>query len=162
MSLKPRFASECFRYGEPNDHQLACQYLSNFFKGIYEDNKANFPKYYVRRNWKQDFPTPFIARHKLDYDLHHFDVTIFSYYDWFKPLAFFEIGQVCTIKVTLPDGNKITCNKSRHSKKKQTINDGVIKNFCETYYPNVPLYRPEKSDCLSYKYLYDEYRSYLN
>ena len=161
MSLKPRFASECFRYGEPNDHQLACQYLSNFFKGIYEDKYANFPKYNVRRNWKQNFPNAFIAKHGLDYDKHSFDVTIFPYNDFFNPLAFFEIGQVCTIRVTLPDGTNITCNRSRHSKKKQIINDGVIKDYVETYFPKIPLYRPEKSDCLSYEYLYNEYRSYL-
>jgi hypothetical protein len=166
MSLKPRFASECYRYGEPNDHQLACQYLSNFFKGIFEDKNAHFPKYAVLRNWKQYFPSPFIAKHKLDYDKHSFDVAIFGYLPAFlvgsKPKAIFEVGQVCDCTVTLPDGNNIKVKKSRHSKKKQMINDGVIKDYCETYFPNVPLYRPEKSDCLSYKYLYDEYRSYLN
>lgn len=114
--------------------------------------------------WKRYFPLPFIFKHKLEYSFHSFDVAVFPYTfgsEQVKPICFFEIGQVCDITVTLPSGNKVKCKKSRHSKKSQQIKDGIIDDFVATYYPNIPLYRPEKSDCLNYAYLWDNYKRYV-
>lgn len=160
---RSQFKSYTFRYGEPDDHQLAKDYIKNFFE-TFTYNKFGDSKYLVILERKHYFPLPFIFKHKLLYTFHKFDATIYPNTHTntdVKPICFFEIGQVCDITVTLPDGKKVKCKKSRHSKKSQQIKDGIIDDFVESYFPNVPLYRPEKSDCLNYAYLWDNYKRYV-
>jgi hypothetical protein len=156
-------------YDEPNDHELACHWLKTFFEslpkifnGIAEIGSQ---RYIVKRNWKHMFPPEFVIKHQLhktrDHFEHSFDATLFYYDDSLNPLAFFEVGQVCDTSVVLADGNRIKIYKSRHGTKHQQENDGVIQDFVDTYYKGVPLYRPEKSDCLDYGYLTREYAKYI-
>jgi hypothetical protein len=146
---------------EPTDHALACEYVANFFKGI--DGYGKFDIRYGQNSWHVTFPEWFNIKHDLrkrrTFLGHTFDVAIFlNFYE--KPLCVFEVHQVCTCRIRLPTGRMITCYKSKHSKPQQKENDGVIDDYMENIHPNVKVYRPEKSDCFSYAYLWEQYKEY--
>ena len=156
---RSQFKSYTFRYGEPSDHQLAAEQVADFFRGAYYGNGMS--KYNVVENWKQDFSIPFINKHKLEYTFHKYDIAVFYNHIDYIPKVVIEIGQVCDVRVKFRD-KWLLCKKSRHSKKAQIIKDQIAKDWIDTTYPNAKFYRPEKSDCFDYKYLYDTFKEYLD
>lgn len=157
-----QYKSETKRVGEPQDHVLACDMIDLFFTSNLDliSGPSIKERYYVIRNWKQYFPVWFVSLHKLKYSIHQYDVAIFNAHND-KLELICEVLQTFTIIVTLPNGVKVKCTRSKHDHKKQMINDGVSKNWIEIKYPEVKYYTPEKSDCLDFEYLYDRFSVYI-
>lgn len=153
---RSQFKSSTFRYGEPTDHEMAGEQVECFFLSIIAVGDVS--KYEVKVNWKQEFPAWFINKHKLEYTFHKYDVAVFDRHS--QLVCVIEIGQVCDVRVRFRD-KWLLCKKSRHSKKSQIIKDQIAKDWIDVNYPNVPLFRPEKSDCFDYKYLYDTFKEYM-
>lgn len=146
--MKYQSRSEVPKNGEPEDHQLAVTELQKWFFANRHNDTMTIKDFKIR------FNREFIEKHKLDYNLHHYDLAVtvyplkpsdFQTHDYLK--AIFEVGQDFDDSVTLPDGRILKISKSKHSKHQQTINDQISEDYIHENYPNAQYIKIDKSDC---------------
>ena len=123
---------------EPFDHKLARENVMSWYE------RKN--KYIAYGNKPIQFPPSFIAKHKLKYEIHEYDVWV---YDSRIAITKFvlEIDQKENDTVTLPTGSKLEVTQSRHNTPTQIIKDQIAEDYIHEYYPNVKFMRIQKTDC---------------
>ena len=132
---------------EPEDHKLAASWVESWFI-------RRFPeKVIVKKNSPFYFPQEFIKLKGCKWNVHSYDVVVWSILTLPKIVAFIELDQLFETYVTLPTGRSLKVTLSKHGKPNQILKDQIAEEFVSMYYPKCTMLRLQKSDVFISGYL---------
>src|SRR5215510_6200395 len=137
--MTEKYRSQTLRKGEPEDHQKAVKFVSDFLGRYWDKIFHSLPSIYAP--YGLSFPDRFVLANKLKYFVHAYDIGCTLYGIRNNPIMIVEIG-------ALGDNSK---HNPAH--KQQLINDGIAEKYIKENYPFCKFYRLNKDDSLIESFL---------